>query len=539
MGKNISRAAVCPLLAAAAALGAAAFTGCSSGPPVTFGAGREEELRLAEDISLAELEERLGGTGVDARRDLVVRGVSIDELSMPHTRVQQTVRGVPVLGGEAIVHLRPDGSLFAVTDALVRGIPADLDTTPTLSSDAAVDAVLARYDCIECLTAPPEADLWILRRDGDAARLVHRISLVRVDGSDRTELPVIFVDAHTGEEVWRYNNLQTAQGKSLYSGQVTIRTSTRWVAWYMEDIPRRIGTFDSRAQVSSTRRMTDPNNVWDASHQMAAVDAHYGAMKVYDYFLGVHGREGIDGQGGPGYYDSADGRTPLISSRVHYGTNYNNAFWDGSSMTYGDGDGAVFSPLVTLDICGHEMTHGITQHTAGLIYSGESGALNESMSDVFGAMVERYAQGEGSATWKLGEACYTPQNGADDALRYLDDTHKARDKGYTADDDPDHYSERYVGPYDNGGVHINSGISNKAFYLLAMGGAHHLGGSMTGIGADDAARIWFKALTEYMTASTNFAGARVATLSAAAAIFGEGSPQQDAVASAWTLVGVN
>src|SRR5690606_17963299 len=139
------------------------------------------------------------------------------------------------------------------------------------------------------------------------------------------------------------------------------------------------------------------------------------------------------------------------------------------SMTYGDGDGAVFSPLVTLDICGHEMTHGITQHTAGLIYSGESGALNESMSDVFGAMVERYAQGAGSATWKRGDACYTPQNGADDALRYLDDTHKARDKGYTADDDPDHYSERYVGPYDNGGVHINSGISNKAFYLLAMG----------------------------------------------------------------------
>ena len=155
----------------------------------------------------------------------------------------------------------------------------------------------------------------------------------------------------------------------------------------------------------------------------------------------MHGRNGIDGSGGPGSTVSINGTTSLITSAVHYSTNYNNAFWNGQYMTYGDGDGTTFTPLVTLDIAGHEMTHGITERTAGLVYSGESGALNESMSDVFGAMVERSVQGESANTWKIGEQTYTP-NTAGDALRYLDNPHLASNGGFTADGDPDHYSER-------------------------------------------------------------------------------------------------
>src|SRR5207245_6235246 len=124
--------------------------------------------------------------------------------------------------------------------------------------------------------------------------------------------------------------------------------------------------------------------------------------------------------------------------------------------------------------------------------------INESMSDVFGAMTERYVRGESANTWLQGEDNYTP-GVPGDAFRYMDDPHRASEKGYTVDDDPDHYSERYTGTADNGGVHINSGIANKTFYLLAKGGTHHLGGSMTGIGADAAALIWYKALTTYMT----------------------------------------
>ena len=199
-------------------------------------------------------------------------------------------------------------------------------------------------------------------------------------------------------------------------------------------------------------------------------------------------------------------------------------------MTYGDGNGSTFSPLVTLDICGHEMTHGVTERTAGLVYSNESGALNEAMSDVFGAMVERYTEGENSNTWKIGEDAYTPATSGD-ALRYMNDTHRGGD--------PDHYSERYTGSADNGGVHTNSGIANFAFYLLAKGGTHHLGGSMTGIGADKARLIWYRALTSYMTSSTNFKGARTATLNAASALYGTGSAEYNAVASSWSLCGVN
>ena len=192
---------------------------------------------------------------------------------------------------------------------------------------------------------------------------------------------------------------------------------------------------------------------------------------------------------------------------------------------------------MTLDIVGHELSHGLTQHTAALVYQGESGALNESWSDVFGAMLERYVRGESTNTWWLAEQAFTPGI-AGDALRYMDNPHQAYNFGTTADDDPDHYTERDTGSLDNGGVHYNSGIANKAFYLLAKGGTHHLGGSMTGIGADDAARIWFAALTSYMTSTTDFAAARTATTQAATAIFGATSTQARAVENAWCLVGI-
>lgn len=527
------------VMLAVAAATLPALNGCSPAGSVTFGSGDESDLAMAEELGLRELEMMLRPHGIDARRDLVVTRVFVDDLSMAHTRVQQTVRGVPVFGGEAIVHLGRDGSVFAITDDLVRGLRADLDTTPTLSAEDAVDRALAERDCPDCLTDEPRVDLFVLRRGG-RDRLVHRVSLRREDGTPRTSMPVVFIDAHTGDKVWEYDNLQTAQGtgNSLYSGVVSITTYLKSGTYYMEDTTRKIGTFDLRNTMYSVYRFTDADNSWVSSAQRAGVDAHWGATKTYDYFENAHGLNGIDGTGGPSYYTSADGSTKLISSRVHYGKSYNGAYWNGSFMTYGDGDGAAFSPLVTVDVCGHEMTHGITERTAGLVYAGEPGALNESMSDVFAAMIELYADGVESAdTWKLGEDAYTPGTPGD-ALRYMDDPHSASNGGYTADDDPDHYSERYTGAADNGGVHVNSGIPNKAFYLLAKGGSHHLGGSMTGIGTADAASIWFAALTTYMTSSTTFCGARAATRDAASALFGPASTQYTRVGEAWDLVGV-
>lgn len=507
--------------------------------PVTVSSQAQRALDRARAFSrqhLDDLAAKHGGGEVGHRE----KDLEIDERGRSHRKVQQLYRGVPVFGGEAIIHLDADGALESVTDDY-RPFVGPVDTTPILTPEDAIAAALDAYGADPAvLTAPSVADLWVMRHDRD--HLVYRVQLRREDGSLETALPVYFVDAADGAVLRSYDNLQsgstTGTGSSLYSGTVSIPTYQSGTTYYLEDVTRKIGTFDFRNGTSSIYRFNDTNNVYDATNQRAAVDAHFGAMQVFDYYLNVHGRNGIDGNHGPAGYTSVDGVTGLLSSRVHYSTNYNNAFWNGQYMTYGDGDGSTFSPLVTIDIVGHEMTHGVIERTAGLVYSGESGALNESFADIFGAMIERHAKGMSANVWKIGEEAYTPANGTGDALRYLDNPHAAANSGFTSDDDPDHYSERYTGTGDNGGVHINSGISNKAFYLLSEGGAHHRGGSMTGIGADKAARIYYKALTSFMTSSTNFAGARLATINAANALYGSGSAEATATANAWCLVGV-
>jgi thermolysin len=283
----------------------------------------------------------------------------------------------------------------------------------------------------------------------------------------------------------------------------------------------------------------DADNLWNGPYQKAAVDAHFGTSKVWDYYKVVHGRRGLDNRSGPTWYRSMDNTRNLISTRVHFGSRLNNGYFDGRAVVnLGDGDGIINGPNVSLDWLGHEWTHALTRYTANLVYSKESGALNESWSDVFGCLIERYAKGENINTWRIFEQTLTPQI-AGDAERYMDTPHKGRNFGLTADDQPDHYIERYLGTADNGGVHINSGIPNKVFHLVAKGGTHHRGGAMTGIGPDAAAKIWYRAMTSYMTSTTTFKGARNATLNSAAVLYGIGSPQHVAVARAWTLCGVN
>jgi thermolysin len=520
------------------------------------------KLARAEAASLLRLQKKLARKGI-APNDVKTLRVfeDTDRAERVHTHVQQTHQGVPVFGGEAIVHLNAatEEEAQPTTDTLIAGV--SVSTTPGMTVGDAVRLAKSEYKvkkgCDECFTDAPQTDLWVLRHEGED-HLVYRVQLSRLDGTEHTSEPVYFIDAHTGALVWSYDNLQTqaatGTGVSLYSGTQAINTFKSGTSYYMEDNARALGTFDNRnsakinsmlgyiTSYGSMYRFADADNFWDAATARAGVDAHYGAAKTYDYFLNVHGRNGIDGAGGPRTLASADGSTGLISSIVHFGKAYNNAFWSSTKnqMFYGDGDGTNFSPLVTLDITGHEMQHGITSRTANLTYANESGALNESWSDVFGAMVELYAEGqETPTTWWIGEDANTP-GVAGDALRYMDTPHKAGNYGYTTNDDPDHYSERYTGTGDSGGVHINSGIPNHVFYLLAKGGthAHIVGAPVTGIGADKAAKIWYKALTTYMTSSTNFTGARTATLDAANALYGVGSPESISVAQAWSACGI-
>ncbi|MDQ3712481.1 MAG: M4 family metallopeptidase [Acidobacteriota bacterium] len=541
MKKNISIFAT--LLAAVAVF--AFLTKTAEADKTVFGSGSLDDTERVKQISLNYLRDNTASRSIGSADELKVKSVEFDELNMAHTKVFQTVNEIPVWEGEAIVHIKSDGSLSTITDNLKDSLV--VNTQPNFSADEAIELAKKMYNGKGDLTEKPSADLWIYRAE-DRDHLTYRVEMPRLDGTEHTSIPVIFVDAQTGENVFEYNNLQTGSGPSLYSGTINISTSSVGSTFYMEDLTRKQGTFNMNNTGSTLSgsggtqsRYTDTNDVWDATTQRAGLDAHYGAAMTYDYYKNVHRRNGINGSGGPGTTTAAaNSGISLITSRVHFGSNYNNAFWSNNQMTYGDGDGTSFSPLVTLDIAGHEMTHGVTQYSANLTYSNESGALNESMSDVFGAMVELYARGGTvtTDTWKIGEQSYTPST-TGDALRYMDNPHAKSGGGYTADDDPDHYSERYTGTSDSGGVHINSGIGNHAFYLAAAGGTQHRSGvTVTGIGTTDAAKIWYRALTVYMTSGTNFAGARTAMLNAATDLFGASSAEYNTIATTWCAVGV-
>ncbi len=461
--------------------------------------------------------------------------VWVDGRATGHTRWRQLHGGVPVWGGEGIIHTRGT-AVYDVTDAFVPGL--QVSARPTQTVAAARAAALSSMDCSGCNARVAASDLWVARFDG-VDRLAWRVTIVAEPAGHghAPEQRVVFVDAHDGSIVHSYDNLHTGTGPSLYRGTVTVPTLAVGGTRYMEDTTRRIGVFDMRNGTGTGVRFADADDLWNAAAQRAAVDAQFGSAAVMDYLRLAHGRNGINGANGPGAATAANGATTLQTVLVHYGTNFNNAFWDGQKVVIGDGDGRTFGPLVALDIMAHEWMHGLTQFTAGLIYNGESGALNESFSDVFAALVERQVEGENAGTWLIGEDAYTPGTPGD-ALRYMNNPRRAANSGFTADDQPDHYAERYTGTQNNGGVHINSGIPNHAFYLLAVGGTHRRGGSLSGIGADAAGRIWYRALTTYLTSSSNFAAARTATTRAAQDLFGSTSDHALAVQNAWCLVGV-
>jgi Zn-dependent metalloprotease len=353
------------------------------------------------------------------------------------------------------------------------------------------------------------------------------------------------VDAQTGAVIRREEQIETVDGdgKSLYSGDVPLQLAPSGSSYLLKD-PTRGGTYtvDLNNAAESTlcgliglgcpREVqfispdTSFGNGSTSSRESAAVDAQYGTNVTWDYYRNVLGRNGIFGDGRGSY------------NRVHYGKNYVNAFWDGTRMTYGDGDGTSYGPLTSLDVAGHEMSHGVTENTAKLTYSGEPGGLNEATSDIFGTMVEFYAA-----------------NASDPGDYYIGEQFDlAQHHGFRRMDNPalDGKSEScWSTATKSVDVHYSSGVGNHFFYLLAegsgsklIGGREHNsptcnGSTITGIGRSAAERIWYRALTAYMTSNTNYAGARVATLNAATDLFGAQSTQRSAVAAAWSAVNVN
>lgn len=338
----------------------------------------------------------------------------------------------------------------------------------------------------------------------------------------------VFVDANTGKVLQEYNLICTADitGTALtkYSGTQTLTCDQTPTNYRLRETQRGNGieTFNlnNGSNYGAATDFTSTSTSWTTTGvDQAATDAHWGAEKTYDYYWNLHNRNSIDNNGFK------------LLSYVHYNTNYNNAFWDGQRMTYGDGNGTTFTILTGLDVCGHEVTHGLTSNTSQLIYSNQSGALNESYSDIFGTCIENYAK-PSTWDWKIGPEITPSGNG----IRNMQNPNQFNH--------PDTYlgTNYYTGTNDNGGVHTNSGVSNFWFYLLTMGGTgtNDIANSYTvnGIGMTSAARIAFRALTVYYTPSTNFANARILSIQAAKDLFGPCSNEVIQTTNAWYAVGV-
>ncbi|MBI2868726.1 MAG: M4 family metallopeptidase, partial [Chloroflexi bacterium] len=261
----------------------------------------------------------------------------------------------------------------------------------------------------------------------------------------------------------------------------------------------RVRTHDSNNAFPPSALSSDSNNNWSGADQGPEVDCHYYSRIVFDYYLMVHGRNSYDNAG-------AD-----LEINAHVGTNWNNASWSPAQqlVKIGDGDGVTYGAFSTLDIVAHEWTHAVTEHTAGLVYAGESGALNESMSDVFAALIDGdWLQGEDN--W-LGAAAPAGRNLADPTNGGL---YNPADPitSVLAGHQPDHMNDKYTGAADNGGVHINSGIMNKAAYLIATGGVHRGISMCEALGNEVLGRLYYQALTSHLTASSDFSDMRTAVL---------------------------
>ncbi|MGI0010999.1 MAG: M4 family metallopeptidase [Nitrosopumilaceae archaeon] len=250
-------------------------------------------------------------------------------------------------------------------------------------------------------------------------------------------------------------------------------------------------------------------------------EAYDGSGATYDFYKNVFGRDSIDDNG------------MRLDSTVHYDYKYSNAFWNGNQMVYGDGDGQLFRRFTrSIDVIGHELTHGVTDYEAGLVYRNQSGALNEHMSDVFGSLLKQYVRKQtvNKADWLIGKELLTSKVKGK-ALRSMKEPGTAYDDPLLGKDPQPAHMDGYVeGDFDNGGVHINSGIPNHAFYLTAM--------KIGGYGWEKAGKIWYIALRDRLRPNSNFQDAANITLEVAANLFGAGSDEQNAVRSGWEDVGI-
>lgn len=498
-------------------------------PKSSTPAQRAELIREASATTAATAKE----LGLTSQEKLLVRDVTQDRDGTTHTRYERTYAGLPVLGGDLVVSESKAGvteSVSKASRATLKNVDTSADVAPSVAEKQAVGAAKAEGSAKAKADRAPRKVVWLAEGKPTLAYETV-VGGLQHDGTPN-ELHVV-TDASTGAKLFEWQAVETGTGNTQYSGQVNVGSTQSGSTYNLTDGGRGSHkTYNLNRGTSGTGTLfSGPDDVWGNGQasdlETAGADAAYGAGLTWDYYKNVHGRSGIRGDGVGAY------------SRVHYGNNYVNAFWQDSCfcMTYGDGSGNA-KPLTSIDVAAHEMTHGLTSVTAKLVYSGESGGLNEATSDIFAAAVEFYGNNTSDVgDYLVGEKIDINGNGT--PLRYMDKPSKdTRSKDYW-------YSG--IGGID---VHYSSGPANHWYYLLSEGsGAKTINGvnydsptsdglPVTGIGRDKASLIWFKALTTKFNSTTNYAGARTGTIAVATELYGATSPEVKAVTDAWAGINV-
>ncbi len=524
-----------------------------------------------------------------------------DQIGFTHQKMQQYYKGVKVEFGTVELHSK-SGSVKSISNEYYQ--IADFDVAPKLSNSQAFNRAISHIGAEHYMWEypgaakemdnykKPEGELVILPdfssadhiHDINKYNLAYKFDIFATNPISRGNL---YIDAKSGEALFydaiikhasnmgfvgnakatvetetefceriatmEFPSLVSGTAQTRYSGTQSIETALSGGNYILSDSGRKVYTRDALHQapgssypyVNNYQQFTDNDNNWttaehSANKDNAALDAHWGAMETYDYWQQKHNRNSYDGNGAQ------------IRSYVHVDTNYNNAFWNGSVMSYGDGSCVSegcngFDALTSIDVAGHEIGHAVTTYTANLAYQRESGGLNEGFSDIWGAAIEHFAKGNGSDTnpsasvWLIGEDIDRRSGSA--ALRSMSNP--------TSLGQPDTYGGQYWQNPNCGtptqyndycGVHTNSGVLNHWFYLSVVGGngTNGIGNSysVSGIGMTKASNIAYRTLSFYLSGNSNYADARTGAIQAAVDLYGAGGAEEQAVTNAWYAVGV-
>lgn len=464
-----------------------------------------------------------------------------DELGYTHVKLQQVINNIPIYGSEVIYHFTDKESFL---NGRFTETPVLETYVPSIENDNAEEIAIAdiggitelendRFGLFDFEKVKSELVIY-------EGKLAYHLSIYK----NIIDLWEYFIDANTGEVIYKHTNMCKFHNHSaeevcdhqpsadnhmppptgpVVSSATDLFGTTRQIntyeingTFYMIDAARTmfdnvnsdlpddpVGTvwtidaFNTSPENSNFEYDHVASNASNFSGKPTGVSAQYNGGQAYQYFKNVHDRESINGSGG--------NVIGLINISDEDGSSLGNAFWNGIAMFYGNGDNS-FKPLARgLDVAGHEMSHGVVQSTANLVYQGESGALNESFADVFGAMIDR-------EDWLIGEDVVNSSAFPSGALRSLQDPHNGAATGdFNKGWQPKKYSERFTGSQDNGGVHINSGIPNHAFYLFA---------NNSDVGRLRAEKVYYRALDKYLTKSSKFIDARLAVVQAAQDLYG-------------------